>query len=155
MEALASQGLRVLAFAHRLHDSRFTEGGFMGSNTPHREHIERDLTIVGLLGIYDPPRPESMNLKYGVFTPEFLCDMLFYGLAEAGCILGPFTLVIWGFANGDLGTDCNVAYSDSCTPMFRARATAYAATTWIFVFFAWKLIDLRRSFFYMPDDLRG
>jgi P-type Na+/K+ transporter len=58
MEALASQGLRVLALASREYDSR---SGRRASRDgpPPRDEIERDLTFRGLIGLYDPPRPES------------------------------------------------------------------------------------------------
>ncbi|PSN66992.1 metal cation-transporting ATPase [Corynespora cassiicola Philippines] len=87
------------------------------------------------------------NLKYGVFTPEFFADMLVYGFLEAACILGTFTVVIFGFNGGNLGTECNTSYSSDCEAVFRARSTCYAATTWVFLLFAWELIDSRRSFF--------
>ncbi|EGW31410.1 uncharacterized protein SPAPADRAFT_67476 [Spathaspora passalidarum NRRL Y-27907] len=50
MNVLSSQGLRVLAFAQRFPDS---------IDTSDRETIECNLTFLGLIGIYDPPRPES------------------------------------------------------------------------------------------------
>lgn len=60
MEALASQGLRVLALASRPYDPR---SGRRASRDgpPPREEIERDLTFRGLIGLYDPPRPESSD----------------------------------------------------------------------------------------------
>merc|ERR1712000_247247 len=60
MEALASQGLRVLALASRPFDPR---NGRRASRDgpPPREEIERDLTFRGLIGLYDPPRPESAD----------------------------------------------------------------------------------------------
>jgi len=60
MEALASQGLRVLALASREYDPR---SGRRASRDgpPPREDIERDLTFRGLIGLYDPPRPESAD----------------------------------------------------------------------------------------------
>lgn len=73
----------------------------------------------------------------------------------AGCVLGSFTLVIFGFNNGDLGTNCNLEYSPSCEPVFRARATCYSTMTWIFLLFAWGLIDFRRSFFDMPNGFKA
>lgn len=54
MESLASQGLRVLAFAHRKVDSE-------KEDLNDRNAVERDLTFLGLAGIYDPPRQESAD----------------------------------------------------------------------------------------------
>lgn len=54
MEQLAGQGLRVLALASR----RLTEVDDLDSLK--REDAERDFTFIGLVGIYDPPRPESI-----------------------------------------------------------------------------------------------
>ncbi|TFB01270.1 Calcium-transporting ATPase 3 [Trichoderma ghanense] len=92
------------------------------------------------------------DLRYGIFTPEFMLDMVIYGILMAGCVLGSFTTVIFGFGDGNLGSNCNNAYSPSCHTVFRARATAYTAMTWIFLLFSWELIDFRRSFF---DGRRG
>ncbi|OJD30192.1 potassium sodium efflux p-type fungal-type [Diplodia corticola] len=54
MEALASLGLRVLALASRDFTSDVKKGQEL-----NRNEIETDLTFRGLVGIYDPPRPES------------------------------------------------------------------------------------------------
>ncbi|OHX01132.1 potassium sodium efflux p-type fungal-type transporter [Colletotrichum incanum] len=94
------------------------------------------------------------NLKYGVFTHEFVVDMVVYGLLMASCVLGAFTLVIFGFNDGNLGLGCNEGYSNLCEPVFRARATSYTTMTWVFLLFAWELIDLRRSLFYMPKGFK-
>ncbi|PYH82221.1 sodium P-type ATPase [Aspergillus uvarum CBS 121591] len=51
MEDLAKEGLRVLALACRPIESR--------DETPAREEVEKDLTFCGLIGLYDPPRPET------------------------------------------------------------------------------------------------
>ncbi len=46
-EAMAEKGLRVLAFAQRQ----------VAADCPHDE-LERDMTMLGLVGLEDPPRPE-------------------------------------------------------------------------------------------------
>lgn len=51
MEALASQGLRVLALASKHYD------GPTGQDD--REQVEKELVFRGLIGLFDPPRPES------------------------------------------------------------------------------------------------
>jgi potassium/sodium efflux P-type ATPase len=54
MEALAKLGLRVLALASRSYSGKYEEGAEID-----RSAIEDDLTFRGLIGLYDPPRPES------------------------------------------------------------------------------------------------
>ncbi|KAL1649268.1 P-type ATPase [Diplodia intermedia] len=53
MESLASLGLRVLALASRDFTGKVQEGD------EARNEIENGLVFRGLVGIYDPPRPES------------------------------------------------------------------------------------------------
>jgi magnesium-transporting ATPase (P-type) len=54
-EALASTGLRVLALAQReLSSSEASQGTEL-----KREDVEKDMIFLGLVGIYDPPRPET------------------------------------------------------------------------------------------------
>ncbi|KAL2870176.1 cation-translocating P-type ATPase [Aspergillus lucknowensis] len=56
MEELAKLGLRVLALAHRPYQEqpRLLEGSDL-----NRDEIEKDLCFLGLIGLYDPPRPET------------------------------------------------------------------------------------------------
>lgn len=54
MEALAKEGLRVLALAGR-ENTTPTEG----SEPLPREEVEKGLSFYGLIGLYDPPRPET------------------------------------------------------------------------------------------------
>jgi P-type Na+/K+ transporter len=58
VDALAEQGLRVLAFGSRRYDPR---NGRRASRPcpPPRDEVERMLEFHGLIGLYDPPRPES------------------------------------------------------------------------------------------------
>merc|ERR1712054_429131 len=92
------------------------------------------------------------SLKAGVFTKEFLVDMLVYGVWIAALCLGAFSLVVFGFggdSDNPLGSDCNNNYSDQCENVFRARATTFACLTWFALFLAWEMVDMRRSFFRM------
>ena len=54
MESLAALGLRVLALASKDFEGSIEKGGEID-----RKNIETDLTFRGLVGLYDPPRPES------------------------------------------------------------------------------------------------
>lgn len=89
------------------------------------------------------------SLKAGIFTKEFLVDMVVYGLWITVLCLSAFILVVFGFGDGNLGNNCNDRYSDSCDTVFRARATTFACLTWFALFLAWEMIDMRRSFFRM------
>lgn len=62
MNAFASQGQRVLAIASRAWDGMYTEKT-IAENTEDdsalRQRVESGLTLLGLAGIYDPPRRET------------------------------------------------------------------------------------------------
>ncbi|KAJ5545539.1 hypothetical protein N7535_006075 [Penicillium sp. DV-2018c] len=55
MDALASEGLRVLALAGRENAAGTKEG----DEPLPREEVEKNLSLYGLIGLYDPPRPET------------------------------------------------------------------------------------------------
>ncbi|TPX15944.1 uncharacterized protein E0L32_000278 [Thyridium curvatum] len=54
MEVLAAQGLRVLALASKPYAGELKKG-----DDVDRASVECDLVFRGLIGLYDPPRPES------------------------------------------------------------------------------------------------
>ncbi|KAB8265759.1 hypothetical protein BDV32DRAFT_158112 [Aspergillus pseudonomiae] len=56
MEELAKLGLRVLALAHRPYKA---ESRLLEDSDINREDVEKDLCFLGLIGLYDPPRPET------------------------------------------------------------------------------------------------
>jgi P-type Na+/K+ transporter len=89
------------------------------------------------------------NLKRGVFTLEVLLDMVVYGLWTAALCLAAFALVMFGFGDGNLGENCNDAYTEQCDTVFRARATCFSCLTWFALFLAWEMVNMRRSFFRM------
>ena len=92
------------------------------------------------------------SLKRGVFTLEVMLDMLVYGLWMSALCLSSFLLVLYGFGDGNLGSNCNDSYSEQCDTVFRARATTFCTLTWFALFLAWEMVDMRRSFFRMQPD---
>jgi len=97
----------------------------------------------------DIMRRPPQSLKTGIFTLEFMVDMIVYGVWVAALCLASFVLRVYAWGNGDLGRNCNENYSDSCETVFKARATTFACLTWFALFLAWELVDMRRSFFRM------
>lgn len=71
MALLANQGLRVLAVAYKEWDGEITER----SPIP-RSSIEHDLTLLGLAGLYDPPRPETKDAIKACTQAGILVHML-------------------------------------------------------------------------------
>ncbi|TEY84006.1 hypothetical protein BOTCAL_0023g00270 [Botryotinia calthae] len=100
---------------------------------------------------FEAAAPDIMNRppQNGIFTLEIMVDMLVYGLWMAALCLSAFSLVLFGWGNGDLGFECNDRYSDQCDTVFRARATTFVCLTWFSLFLAWEMINMRRSFFRM------
>ncbi|KAL1836856.1 hypothetical protein VTJ49DRAFT_4589 [Mycothermus thermophilus] len=97
----------------------------------------------------DIMRRPPQSLKTGVFTPEFLVDMVVYGLWISALCLAAFVLRVYAWGGGNLGERCNETFSPACETVFRARATTFACLTWFALFLAWELVDMRRSFFRM------
>jgi magnesium-transporting ATPase (P-type) len=77
-----------------------------------------------------------------------MTDMMVYGLWIAALCLAAFSLVLYGWGDGTIGTNCNES-RDTCHLVFRARATCFAVMTWLSLFLAWEVIDMRLSFFMM------
>ncbi|KAG9240694.1 sodium P-type ATPase-like protein [Calycina marina] len=103
---------------------------------------------------FEAPAPDIMSrpphpLKVGVFTREVLIDMVVYGLWMAALCLSAFSLVMFGFGDGNLGSGCNDSYSAECDTVFRARATTFVCLTWFALFLAWEMVNMHRSFFRM------
>ena len=97
--------------------------------------------------------PDIMNRppqsKQGIFTWEVMIDILVYGLWTAALCLASFSLMVWGFGDGNLARGCNRSYSEQCDLVFRARATTFVCLTWFALFLAWEMVNMRRSFFRM------
>ena len=87
--------------------------------------------------------------KQGIFTWEVMIDIGVYGLWTATLCLTSFSLMMWGFGDGDLARGCNRDYTPKCDLVFRARATTFVCLTWFALFLAWEMVNMRRSFFRM------
>ncbi|KAK4963796.1 P-type ATPase [Elasticomyces elasticus] len=67
MEALASQGLRVLAFASKECSGLTAES----DHDSQRADVESDLVFRGLIGLYDPPRTaRAIAVQVGILPPN-------------------------------------------------------------------------------------
>ncbi|KAK4041395.1 hypothetical protein C8A01DRAFT_34593 [Parachaetomium inaequale] len=98
-------------------------------------------------------RKPPHDKRRGVFTNQILADMMVYGFLMGTCTLMTFVIVVYGMYDGRLGHDCNRVYSDSCLPVFRARAAVFAELTWLILLSAWEFKDIRRSLFRLnPED---
>ncbi|KAI0508525.1 hypothetical protein F5B22DRAFT_390407 [Xylaria bambusicola] len=97
-------------------------------------------------------RKPPHDKKSGVFTKQVLVDMVVYGILMGTLTLATFIIVVYGVNNGQLGIDCNKGWSDTCEPVFRARAAVFAELTWLILFSAWEFKDIRRSMFRLNPD---
>ena len=70
MTTLADQGLRVMAIARR------TLNNYSPDSTPPREDVEKNLTLLGLVGLYDPPRLETKDAVHECRTAGIKVHML-------------------------------------------------------------------------------
>ncbi|KAI4252222.1 MAG: hypothetical protein L6R42_008063, partial [Xanthoria sp. 1 TBL-2021] len=70
MTRLAQQGLRVMAIAQRQYSA------YDGQVEIPREDIEKDLTLLGLAGLYDPPRLETKDAVRECATAGIKVHML-------------------------------------------------------------------------------
>ena len=96
MEAMASQGLRVLAFASKPYTGILPDPDIEdedGEDVP-RDAVESELTFLGLIGIYDPPRPESKPSVLACQTAGITVHMLTGDhLATARAIAGEVSIL--------------------------------------------------------------
>ncbi|EED14448.1 sodium P-type ATPase, putative [Talaromyces stipitatus ATCC 10500] len=73
MEELAKMGLRVLALAHRPYteQAQVLEGAHL-----RREDVETGLCFLGLIGLYDPPRPETAGSIQACYRAGIVVHMV-------------------------------------------------------------------------------
>ncbi|KAL8866489.1 MAG: hypothetical protein Q9174_006276, partial [Haloplaca sp. 1 TL-2023] len=74
MNMLAEQGLRVMAIAQRPYNR--VRRPSQAAPSPPRGEIEKDLTLLGLAGLYDPPRLETKDAVHECTTAGIKVHML-------------------------------------------------------------------------------
>ncbi|KAJ5569178.1 hypothetical protein N7450_011664 [Penicillium hetheringtonii] len=73
MEDLAKLGLRVLALAHRPYNG---QAQLLEDSDLERESVEKDLCFLGLIGLYDPPRPETADSIQACYRAGIVVHMV-------------------------------------------------------------------------------
>ncbi|ODV92393.1 hypothetical protein CANCADRAFT_30559 [Tortispora caseinolytica NRRL Y-17796] len=105
----------------------------------------------------EPAAPDVMDkppkdARVGVFTWEVIVDMFSFGIIIGGICLVSFVILIYGFGDGNLGSNCNQEYSDACKLVFEARSATFVELTGCMLLLAWEVVHPRRSFFRMNPD---
>ena len=96
--------------------------------------------------MFRPPH----DVKKGVFTRELITDKFIYGFFMGSLCLLSFAIVAYvGPGGGNLGSECNEGYNDTCHVVFRARATTYVTITLLLLVTAWEVKHFSRSLFNM------
>lgn len=73
MEDLAKLGLRVLALAYRPYTD---QAQLLEDSDLERESVEKDLCFLGLIGLYDPPRPETADSIQACYRAGIVVHMV-------------------------------------------------------------------------------
>jgi Na+-exporting ATPase len=89
--------------------------------------------------------PHSLHI--GVFTKELIIDKMVYGCTMGILCLAAFLSVVYGAGNGQLGTDCNEGYNDTCYTVYRARATVFSVLSCLLLVTAWEVKHFSHSLF--------
>jgi potassium/sodium efflux P-type ATPase len=87
------------------------------------------------------------DLRVGVFTWELICDKMLYGSWAGILCLLSFVTVVYGWGDGNLGTDCNEEWNETCDVVFRGRATVFAVLSFLLLVTAWEVKHFSRSLF--------
>ncbi|KAH0566060.1 hypothetical protein GP486_000553 [Trichoglossum hirsutum] len=100
-------------------------------------------------------RPPHDN-AIGVFTWELIMDKMIYGTFVGTLCLVSFIGVVYGGGKGNLGTNCNQEYNNTCETVFRARATVFSVLSFLLLITAWEVKHFSRSLFNLdPTRHKG
>ena len=82
----------------------------------------------------------AQSTERGMFSWEIISDMLIYGTSVAAICFAIFVGIVYGHGGGQLGTNCNGNYNETCDAVFRARGTLFIALTWMLLIMAWCVV---------------
>ncbi|KAF9429229.1 Na+ ATPase [Entomortierella beljakovae] len=104
----------------------------------------------------EPPSESNMkerprSAKQGLFSFEVVMDTFVYGLVMGALSFAAFTIVVFGFNDGEFGSECNSHWSESCEGVFRARATSYTCMTYLILAHAINCRSLRERGWSMEN----
>lgn len=86
----------------------------------------------------------------GFFTPELIADTFVYGFWLGAVTLSGFVLIVYGFADGPAGVNCNKTNgSKECYPSWQARCTAFGTLYFGLFVHAYTVRHPRLSIFKM------
>ncbi|KAI0879984.1 potassium/sodium eff [Annulohypoxylon maeteangense] len=116
---------------------------------------------------FEEAQPDIMlrpphDLRVGIFTKEIIADKMAYGIFMGSLCIAAFTSVIYTSMEdiygdppwyGNLGSNCNAVYNESCNGVYRARATTYATLSFLLLFTAWEVKHFTRSLFNMYPEI--
>lgn len=83
-----------------------------------------------------------MDFKVGVFIWEVCVDMFVYGLWMLFLCFLFFLLVVYGFGDGNLGSECNECYFSECDMVYWVWIIMFVSFIWFVFFFVWEMINL-------------
>ncbi|CAO3590449.1 unnamed protein product [Absidia cylindrospora] len=86
-----------------------------------------------------PPRPTSE----GLFSRSNVVDILYYGVMMGLICLANFAIVIFGWGDGNLGSNCNLNYDEECFLVYRARGALFATMTVLLLLHGYTCRDLK------------
>lgn len=72
--------------------------------------------------------------------------MLYGSFAGSLCLVS-FVVVVYSGGHGNLGTDCNEEWNETCDVVFRGRATVSAVLSFLLLRTAWEVKHFSRSLF--------
>ncbi|KAI8628375.1 potassium/sodium eff [Xylariaceae sp. FL1651] len=100
------------------------------------------------------------DLRIGVFTKEIIIDKFVYGLFMGSLCIAAFAIVSYGPKSWatplESSTNCNSGFTETCIPVYRARATTFATLSLLLLVTAWEVKHFTRSLFNMyPERFSG